>query len=72
MDNAKEENRKIKKDLEQAKNDCDQMIKMMENYENKISSFQKKEENLYKILKENKEKLEEALLDRDRCLIKEA
>lgn len=31
-----DENNKLKKDLEQSKNDCEQMIKMMESYEIKV------------------------------------
>lgn len=70
-DNLKEENRKLKKDIEQTKIDCDQMIKMLENYENKNQLFVKKEESMMKLAKEQKEKVQEAIIDRDKAALKE-
>ena len=33
LDQQTDQNRQLRKDLENSKNDCDQMIKMMENFE---------------------------------------
>jgi hypothetical protein len=40
------------------------MIRMMENYENKVQVFQKREENMLKIAKEQREKVQEAFLEK--------
>ena len=42
-------------------------MKMMENYENKISILSKKEEYLVKVHKDQKEKVEHILLERDKA-----
>ncbi len=44
-----DQNRSLKKELEATKNDCDQMMKMMENYEQRVEHYQKKEEYLTKL-----------------------
>lgn len=71
LDQHKDDNRRLKKELENTKADCDQMLKMMENFEAKVQHYQKKEEQMNRLSKESKEKVEEALLQRDRVLLKE-
>ena len=71
QDSNKEENRRLKKELENTKSDLDQIMKMMENYESKVQFLQKKEENMQILAKQNKEKIEDALIQRDRALLKE-
>lgn len=71
LEQSKDENRKLKKDLQNTKDDCDQMLKMMENYDAKVQYFKQKEEEIARISKESKEKVEEALIQRDRIRMKE-
>lgn len=71
LDTIKDENRRLKKELENTKGDCDQMLKMMENLEAKVVHFQRKEDTVNRLQKESKERVEEALLQRDRALLKE-
>jgi len=71
LDASKEECRRIKKELENTKNDLDQTMKLMENFETKVQFLQKKEENMQNIVKQSKEKVEDALVQRDRALLKE-
>ena len=71
LDTNKDDNRRLRKELENTKADCDQMLKMMENFEAKVQHYQKKEEQMNRVSKESKEKVEEALLQRDRVLLKE-
>ena len=71
QDSNKEENRRLKKELENTKSDLDQIMKMMENYEAKVQFLQKKEENMQILAKQNKEKIEDALIQRERALLKE-
>ena len=40
------------------------MIKMMENYEIKVTAYQKKEENMIRMTKDSKDKIQEAYLER--------
>jgi|JI6StandDraft_1071083.scaffolds.fasta_scaffold01619_2 hypothetical protein len=44
---------------------------MLETYELKISNYVKKEETIERIAKDNREKIENALLERDRAVLKE-
>jgi hypothetical protein len=46
LDIFKEENRKLKKEIEVKNNDSDQFMKMLENFDQKIQNYQKKEEFL--------------------------
>ena len=71
QDNNKEENRRLKKELDNTKKDLDQTMKMMESLEAKVQFLQKKEENMQTLTKQNKEKVENALMQRDRALLKE-
>ncbi|KRX02996.1 hypothetical protein PPERSA_03087 [Pseudocohnilembus persalinus] len=71
MDQSKEEIRKIRKDLDQKQSDCEQMIRMMENYESKIQLFQKKEDQLSKLAREQKEQVQQAFLEKDKSLLKQ-
>lgn len=71
LEQSKDENRKLKKDMQNTKDDCDQMLKMMENYDAKVQYFKQKEEEIARISKESKEKVEEALIQRDRIRMKE-
>jgi hypothetical protein len=54
--------RKSKREHEQTKKDFEQTLKMLETYELKISNYVKKEESVERIAKENREKIESALL----------
>ena len=47
------------------------MIKMMENFEQKVEHYQKKEEYLTKLSQANKQKIEDAFLERDRARLRE-
>ena len=42
------------------------MLKMMESYENRVQVYQKKEESMQILARDYKEKVEEALLARDK------
>mmetsp|Transcript_10146 Transcript_10146/g.8676 ORF Transcript_10146/g.8676 Transcript_10146/m.8676 type:complete len:244 (+) Transcript_10146:424-1155(+) len=44
FDGTKEENRRLKKELQNTKNDADQMLKVMESFESKVALYQRKEE----------------------------
>jgi hypothetical protein len=44
-----DQNRSLKKELEATKQDSDQLMKMMENYEQRVEHYQKKEEYLTKL-----------------------
>ena len=67
LDIFKEENRKLKKEIEVKNNDSDQFMKMLENFDQKIQNYQKKEEFLTRMAQENNEKVQEAYLERDRA-----
>jgi len=67
----KEVNRKLNRDLEQTKGDCHQMLKIMEENENKIAVFEEKERGVRSLAIDSKRKIEEALLHRDQALLKE-
>jgi len=43
------------------------MMKMMDNFEQKVEHYQKKEEYLTKVSEQNKQKIHSALLERDRA-----
>ena len=47
------------------------MIKMMENYESKLNTMEKREENSQKILKSYKEKVQESYIYRDKASLGE-
>ena len=66
-----DQNRSLKKELEATKNDSDQLRKMMENYEQRVEHYQKKEEYLTKLTQANKNKINEAYLERDRAKLRE-
>jgi archaellum component FlaC len=57
-DQLKDDNRRLRKEVEMAKNDLDQTMKMMENYENKIQLYQKKEENISRSGKDLRDRVE--------------
>lgn len=67
----KEEGRKYRKDYELTRSENEQMIKMVENLEQRVLSMQKKEEYLAKTAKDNKDKVEEAFIQRDRAMQRE-
>lgn len=67
----KEENRRLKKEIEQKKEDNELILKTLENYENKILNAQKTAESLQKTMKDNKDRMEEALIERDKILIRQ-
>ena len=46
-------------------------MKMLETQESKILAFTKKEEEMQKMFRENREKTEEAVLQRDKALLRE-
>ena len=71
IDSYKEENRKLKKDVDNAKSDCDQMLKMIESLQQKLANYDRREDQINRMIRENKEKLEEALIVRDRAVLKE-
>jgi chromosome segregation ATPase len=47
------------------------MLKIMEDYEQKIANYQQKEESVHVLVRESKQKVEETLLERDRVNLKE-
>ena len=47
------------------------MMKMMENFEQKVDHYQKKEDYMKKLFQNNRDKIEEALLERDRAKLRE-
>ena len=69
FDIQKEENRKLRKELDIKTSDSDQMMKMLENFDQKVQNHQKKEEFLTKMANENNEKVQEAYLERDRAML---
>lgn len=62
LDLVREENRRLIKDGDQLKQDNEQLMKMLETQESKILAFGKKEEEMQKMFRENREKTEEAVL----------
>ena len=71
MQSLKEDNRGLKRELEKVKSDFEQTLKMCEAYELKIGNFTKKEECMRSMVEENKERLDSALLERDKSILKE-
>jgi chromosome segregation ATPase len=71
LDSCRDDNRRYKKEVESAKADCDQMLKMIEALQSKISNYEKREDTMNRISRDSKEKLEEALILRDRAMLKE-
>jgi archaellum component FlaC len=72
IDQLKDDNRRLRKEVELAKTDLDQTMKMMENYENKIQLFQKKEENVVRVSKDLRDRMEQINLDRDKLALRES
>lgn len=71
IDNLRDENRGLKKELDQTRSNLEQTIKMMENYENKVTILQKKEENYKQINKQLKDDRESAVMEKERYQLKE-
>jgi hypothetical protein len=61
--------RQLKRDLEATKSDCNNMMKILEDYETKVSLYQQKEEGFNKLSKECKQKMEESVVEKDRLAI---
>ena len=64
-------NRKLIRDLEATKADCNQMLKIMEENENKLSLLEEKEVYVRNLEIDAKRQVEEALLKKDQVLLKE-
>lgn len=71
LEEAKEQAFHYKREFESLRTECDNILKVMEDYEQKIVNFQQKEESVNSLVRESKQKVEEALLERDRVVIKE-
>ncbi|EAS05948.2 hypothetical protein TTHERM_00790950 (macronuclear) [Tetrahymena thermophila SB210] len=71
LDFIKDENRRLLKESETLKNQQEEMMRMMDNYQSKIQTYEKKEENNGKLQKEQREKLQEALLEKDKAVLRE-
>ena len=71
LEEAKEQAFHYKREFESLRTECDNILKVMEDYEQKIVNYQQKEESISAIVRESKQKVEEAFLERDRVSIKE-
>lgn len=71
LEHNKNEFAKVKRENDSLKADCEQMMKMLENFETKVNLHKVNEEKASKALKEAKEKMDEAILQKDKALIKE-
>jgi len=71
LDDIKDINRKLQRDLDQTKNDFAQMLKIMEDYEAKIALFDEREKSLKALETECKKKLEDAKLIEEEAKNKE-
>lgn len=67
----KEDTRRLQKDYDHLKQDNQHLLKMLETQDVKIQAFARKEEELQKMFRENREKTEEAVLQRDKAMLKE-
>ena len=68
---VKEQAFHYKQEFESLRSECDTMLKIMEDYEQKIANFQQKEESVQNLVRDSKQRVEEALLERDRVNLKE-
>ena len=71
LEEAKEQAFHYKREFESLRTECDNILKVMEDYEQKIVNYQQKEESVSAFVRENKQKVEEAVLERDRVAVKE-
>lgn len=71
LEEAKEQAFHYKREFESIRTECDTMLKIMEDYEQKIANYQQKEESVSNLVRESKQKVEEAMLERDRISLKE-
>eukprot|EP01022_Parablepharisma_sp_SALTPOND_P016835 TRINITY_DN2564_c4_g1_i1.p2 TRINITY_DN2564_c4_g1~~TRINITY_DN2564_c4_g1_i1.p2 ORF type:complete len:552 (+),score=144.43 TRINITY_DN2564_c4_g1_i1:334-1989(+) len=71
MEDLKEINRKLQRDLELTKNDVAQMLKIMEDNETKLALFDEREKTLKQKEQEAKRKIEEAKIRQDEFSHKE-
>lgn len=71
LEEVKEQAFHYKREFESLRGECDTMLKIMEDYEQKIANFQQKEENVHGLVRESKQKVEEAMLEKDRAVLKE-
>lgn len=68
---VEEENRLLKRDNASTKNDCTNMLKIMEDYENEIEMYKKKSKQVEMLTEECKKRIEEAQTEKDRITLKE-
>lgn len=61
----------LKRQLEKTKSDFEQTLKMCEAYETKINVYSKKEVIVKQTIEDCKTKLENALVERDKAIMKE-
>lgn len=71
LEEAKEQAFHYKREFESLRTECDNILKVMEDYEQKIVNFQQKEESVNNLVRDSKQRVEEAILERDRVVIKE-
>ena len=71
LEEVKEQAFHYKREFESLRTECDTMLKIMEDYEQKIANYQQKEESVHGFVRDSKQKVEEALLERDRVVLKE-
>ena len=71
LEEVKEQAFHYKREFESLRGECDTMLKIMEDYEQKIANYQQKEESVHNLVRESKQRVEEALLERDRTVLKE-
>lgn len=71
LDDAKETAGLYKRELDAIRSDYENMIKIMEDYEQRLHLYQTKEESVVSNIRESKQKVEAALLERDRAILKE-
>mgnify|MGYP000137748228 FL=1 len=71
LEDAHETASYYKKEYETLRAECDSMLKVMEDYEQKIATYQQKEESVHQQAREAKQKVEEAYLERDRIALRE-
>jgi chromosome segregation ATPase len=71
LEDARETAGQYKRELDAIRSDCDNMLKIMEDYEQRLALYQQKEDSVATSIRESKQKSEAALLERDRALLRE-
>lgn len=70
-EDLREHVRSYKKELDINRQEFENMMRVMEDLETKVNKYQRREESITLLAKDSKQKVEEALLERDKATLKE-